>query len=160
MKFRVGTGYDVHQLKAGLPFTLGGIVIPHDKGALGHSDADTLIHAIMDAMLGAAAMGDIGSHFPDTSMEYKGIDSKLLLARTNALISAAGYKIGNIDSIVILQKPKIKEYIPAMRSAIAQVLGVEIEDVSIKATTTEKLGFTGREEGVAAQAVVLLEKIS
>ena len=156
MKLRVGMGYDVHRLEEGLPLMLGGINIPHGKGALGHSDADTLIHAICDALLGAAALGDIGMHFPDTSSQFKGIDSSILLARTNELIKSKGYSIVNIDTVVILQEPKIRPYIDKMREKLASVLEMDVNDISIKATTTEKLGFTGREEGVAAEAVVLL----
>ncbi len=158
MKFRVGIGYDVHPLVEGLPFTLGGIVIPHSKGSLGHSDADTLIHAICDALLGAANLGDIGLHFPDNSSEYKGIDSKILLTRTVALIREKGYSISNIDSTVCLQKPKIRPYITKMTEVLAQTMKIPLDDISIKATTTEKLGFVGREEGIAAYAVVLLQK--
>lgn len=155
---RIGFGYDVHPLKEGLTFTLGGIVIPHDKGAQGHSDADTLIHAICDALLGAANLGDIGLHFPDNSHEYKGIDSKILLQRTMHLIREKGFSISNIDSTVCLQKPKIRPFIPDMILALSKTMEIPAEDISIKATTTEKLGFVGREEGVAAYAVVLLEK--
>ncbi len=156
---RIGFGYDVHQLTEGRDLWLGGIRIPHSKGALGHSDADVLLHAICDALLGALALGDIGQHFPDTDERYKGIDSKLLLIKVNEMISAEGYLIGNIDSTLAMQKPKIALYIPEMRSAISATLGIKVEQVSIKATTTEMLGFEGREEGVSAYAVVLLEKI-
>jgi 2-C-methyl-D-erythritol 2,4-cyclodiphosphate synthase len=155
---RIGFGYDVHPLHDGLIFTLGGIVIPHSKGAQGHSDADTLIHAICDALLGAANLGDIGLHFPDNSSEFKGIDSKILLKRTMELIAEKGYRISNIDTTVCLQKPKIRPHIPEMVKALSATMGIPGEDISIKATTTEKLGFVGREEGVAAYAVVLLEK--
>lgn len=155
---RIGFGYDVHPLHEGLTFTLGGIVIPHSKGAEGHSDADTLIHAICDALLGAANLGDIGLHFPDNASEFKGIDSKILLKRTIQLIGEKGYRISNIDSTVCLQKPKIRPFIPEMVKALAVTMGIPEDDISIKATTTEKLGFVGREEGVAAHAVVLLEK--
>lgn len=158
MKIRIGIGFDVHPLVENLPFTLGGIHIPHYKGSLGHSDADTLIHAICDALFGAANLGDIGSHFPDTASEYKGIDSKILLNRTVAIIREKGYEISNIDSTVCLQKPKIKTFIPEMRDILAQTLQISTDDISIKATTTEKLGYVGREEGVAAYAVVLLTK--
>lgn len=153
---RIGIGYDVHRLETGLELKLGGISIPHDKGSLGHSDADVLIHAICDAMLGALALGDIGQHFPDTSDEYRGIDSRILLKRVNDLIKNEGYGIGNIDATIVLQRPKIKDYIPLMRAELAEVLQIEIGKISIKATTTEKLGFEGREEGVSAQAVCLL----
>lgn len=156
---RIGFGYDVHPLKDGLTFTLGGIVIPHTKGAQGHSDADTLIHAICDAILGAANLGDIGLHFPDNSGEFKGIDSKILLKRTMALLGQKGYKIGNIDSTVCLQKPKIRPFIPEMIKTLAETMDIAAEDISIKATTTEKLGFVGREEGISAYAVVLIEEI-
>ena len=156
MKIRTGIGYDVHRLVEGREFWLGGIKIEHSKGSLGHSDGDALIHAVCDALLGAANMNDIGFHFPDTSKEYKGIDSKILLNKTVKLITEKGYKISNIDTTVILQTPKIKDYIPSMKIALANAAGIDIEDISIKATTTEKLGFEGREEGVAAQAVVLI----
>ena len=159
MQIRVGFGFDVHPLVEGLPFTLGGIRIEHSKGALGHSDADTLIHAICDALLGAANLGDIGKHFPDTSSEFKGIDSKILLSRTVQLIRDKGYSISNIDTTVCLQKPKIKTFIPEMTATLAEVMEIDDDDVSIKATTTEKLGFVGREEGIAAYAVVLITKI-
>lgn len=156
MKFRVGFGFDVHQLVEHRDFILGGIKVEHTKGALGHSDADVLIHAICDALLGAANMGDIGKHFPDTSDEFKGIDSKILLARTVALIRSKGYEISNIDSTVCLQKPKIKPYIEAMTAVLAKTMEMSEEDLSIKATTTEKLGYVGREEGVSAYATVLI----
>lgn len=156
---RIGFGYDVHPLKDGLTFTLGGIVIPHTKGAQGHSDADTLIHAICDALLGAANLGDIGLHFPDTSGEFKGIDSKILLRRTMELIKQKGYKVGNIDTTVCLQKPKIRPHIAEMVKVLAETMQIPAEDISIKATTTEKLGFVGREEGVTAYAVALIEKL-
>jgi 2-C-methyl-D-erythritol 2,4-cyclodiphosphate synthase len=155
---RIGFGYDVHPLKDGLTFTLGGIVIPHTKGAQGYSDADTLIHAICDALLGAANLGDIGLHFPDNSQEFKGIDSKILLKRTMELIREKGYSIANIDSTICLQKPKIRPFIPEMVKTLAETMLIPVEDISIKATTTEKLGFVGREEGISAYAVVLLEK--
>lgn len=153
---RIGIGYDVHRLETGLELKLGGISIPHDKGSLGHSDADVLIHAICDAMLGALALGDIGQHFPDTSDEYRGIDSRILLKRVSELMKNEGYGIGNIDATIVLQRPKIKDYIPLMRAELAEVLQIEIGKISIKATTTEKLGFEGREEGVSVQAVCLL----
>ena len=158
MKFRIGIGYDVHRLEKGTDFYLGGIKIIHSKGAVGHSDADTLIHAICDALLGAANAGDIGIHFPDTSKEFEGIDSKKLLSNVIEIISKKGYSIENIDSIIILQKPKISEYIPQMKKVLATTMKIDIDDISVKATTTEKLGYIGREEGIAAQAVVLLVK--
>lgn len=157
MGFRIGFGYDVHQLKPGLPFWLGGVEIPHEKGALGHSDADVLIHAICDALLGAAALGDIGTHFPDTDPAYKGIKSTLLLKHTGELLKKEGFSVGNIDSTVCLQVPKIKPFIPQMREEIARCLQIEPSFVSVKATTEEKLGFTGREEGVSAHAVALIQ---
>lgn len=159
MKFRIGFGFDVHPLKENLDFWLGGIKIPHSKGASGHSDADTLIHAICDALLGAANLGDIGKQFPDQDEEYKGIDSKVLLKRTVDLIWKEGYSIGNIDSTICLQKPKIASYIPEMQKTLANIIGVTENDISIKATTTEKLGFVGREDGISAYAVVLIEKV-
>lgn len=155
---RIGNGYDVHKLVEGRKLILGGIEIPHTKGVLGHSDGDVLTHAIMDAMLGALALGDIGQHFPDTDMKYENIDSTLLLARVRELIKERGYKVINLDSIIVLQKPKVKPYIEAMRKRIAEVLELEIEQVSVKATTEEKLGFTGDESGVKSYCVVLLEK--
>lgn len=158
MKTRIGFGFDVHPLEANLAFTLGGINVLHHKGSVGHSDADTLIHAICDALLGAANLGDIGLHFPDTSAEFKGIDSKILLSRTVAVLREKGYEISNIDSTVCLQQPKIKAYIPQMKQILAQTMGIPDEDISIKATTTEKLGYVGREEGVSAYAVVLITK--
>lgn len=159
MKIRVGFGYDVHQLKEGLPFWLGGIEVPHTHGALGHSDADVLIHVICDALLGAANLRDIGFHFPDTDAQYKGIDSKKLLAEVMRILRAKGYEVSNIDSTICLEKPKVNPYIPAMRTALAQVMGVDEDDISIKATTTEKLGFVGRQEGVAAYATVLITAV-
>ena len=158
MKIKVGFGFDVHQLKEGLDFWLGGIVIPHTKGGLGHSDADVLIHTICDALLGAANLGDIGKHFPDTSEKYKGLDSKILLKDVVKLISKKVFSIGNIDSTICLQKPKIGPYIPEMQKVLANCIGIDIEDISIKATTTEKLSFVGREEGVSAYATVLIQK--
>jgi 2-C-methyl-D-erythritol 2,4-cyclodiphosphate synthase len=158
MKIKVGFGFDVHQLQEGLDFWLGGIIVPHTKGGLGHSDADVLIHTICDALLGAANMGDIGKHFPDTSVEYKGIDSKILLIEVVRLISEKGFSIGNIDSTICLQTPKIGKYIPEMQRVLASCMGIDIEDVSIKSTTTEKLSFVGREEGVSAYATVLIQK--
>lgn len=158
MNFRTGFGFDVHRLENNLDFWLGGIKIPHNKGALGHSDADVLIHSICDALLGAANMRDIGFHFSDTSPEFKGIDSKILLKRTVDLIATKGYVIGNIDSTICLQQPKIAAYINDMRETLAKVIGTEVDNISIKATTTERLGFEGREEGVSAFAVVLIYK--
>ncbi len=156
MKVRVGFGFDVHPLKAGREFILGGIKVEHYKGAMGHSDADTLIHAICDALLGAANLGDIGVHFPDTSIDFKGIDSKIILSKTVQLIREKGYSISNIDTTVCLQIPKIKKFIPEMKSILAKTMGISEEDISIKATTTEKLGYVGREEGISAYAVVLI----
>ncbi len=156
MSFRIGFGYDVHRLEEGIPFWLGGIEIEHYKGSVGHSDADVLLHAICDAMLGAAALGDIGTHFPDTDPAYKGIASSILLKNTGDLLSSRGYEIGNIDSTICLQSPKISPYIPKMQAQIAMQLGLREDQVSVKATTEEKLGFTGREEGVSAYAVVLI----
>lgn len=158
MDFRIGFGYDVHQLQQGLPFWLGGVQIEHTKGSLGHSDGDALIHAICDAMLGAANLGDIGVHFPDSDPSLKGIDSKILLRRTMDVIAQKGFSIGNIDSTICLQRPKVKDYIPQMQAELTKVLDIEPQQISIKATTTEKLGFVGREEGVSAYAVVLLKK--
>jgi 2-C-methyl-D-erythritol 2,4-cyclodiphosphate synthase len=156
MSFRIGFGIDFHQLVAGRDLWIGGVKLPHIKGALGHSDADVLLHAICDAMLGAACLGDIGVHFPDTSSEFKGIDSKILLQMTMRLISEAGYKIENIDSTVCLEQPKIKPHIPEMQKVIANILSLNENAISIKATTSEKMGFVGREEGIAAYATVLL----
>ena len=155
---RIGNGYDVHVLTEGRRLVLGGVEIPHTKGVLGHSDGDVLVHVIMDAMLGALALGDIGQHFPDTDMQYKNIDSMVLLSKVKELIYSKGYKIINLDSIIVLQKTKVKPYIEAMRKRIADVLEVEIDQVSVKATTEEKLGFTGDESGVKSYCVVLLEK--
>lgn len=156
--FRIGYGYDVHQMVEGRELWLGGVLIPHCKGALGHSDADVLLHAICDALLGALALGDIGKHFPDTSSEFKNIDSKILLLHVSNLLQEKGWKIGNIDSTLCLQKPKIMPYVEEMRQTIAKVLEISPEQVSIKATTKEKLGFVGREEGLEASAVALLFK--
>lgn len=158
MKIKVGMGYDVHQLKEGEEFWLGGIKVEHKKGAVGHSDADVLIHTICDALLGAANMRDIGFHFADTDPQYKGIDSKILLKDVVKLIENEGYSIGNIDSTICLQQPKINPYIPEMKEVLAQVMGIDVADLSIKATTTERLGFVGTEEGVSAHAVVLIQK--
>ena len=151
-------GYDVHRFAAGRELWLGGIRIDHPMGLLGHSDADVVIHALCDAMLGAANMRDIGYHFPDTSGEFAGIDSKILLQRTVLLLSSKGYRVGNADITVCAERPKLNKYIPAMQAVLADCMGVDVEDVSIKATTTEKLGFVGREEGIAAYALVLIEK--
>ena len=158
MSYRIGSGVDYHRLVEGREFWLGGVQVAHHKGALGHSDADVLLHAICDALLGALGLGDIGTHFPDTSAEFKNIDSKILLERTMHLIRAEGYGVVNIDSTLCLQSPKIKTYVPAMQEVIARITGVEIRDVSVKATTTEQLGFVGREEGLMANATVLLKK--
>ena len=158
MKIRVGFGFDVHQLVEGRDLWLGGVKLQHTKGLLGHSDADVLIHAICDAFLGAANMRDIGYHFPDNAPEYKNIDSKLLLKRVVELISTKGYRVGNIDATVCAEQPKLNPHIPIMQQVLAALMGVEVDDVSIKATTTEKLGFTGREEGISAYATVLIEK--
>lgn len=156
MKIRVGFGYDVHPLKEGSDFWLGGVKISHTKGAVGHSDADTLIHAICDALLGAANLGDIGIHFPNTSDEFKGIDSKVLLKKVSEMLKKGGYEIGNVDCTITLELPKIALYIPEMKKALAEPLGISIKNISIKATTTERLGFVGREEGVCAYAICLL----
>ena len=156
---RIGNGYDVHKLVEGRKLVLGGIEIPHTKGVLGHSDGDVLIHAIMDAMLGALALGDIGQHFPDTDMKYKNIDSSILLTKVTNLIKSKGYSIVNLDSIIVLQKPKVKPYIEDMRAKIASILQVEIDRVSVKETNEEKIGFTGDESGVKSYCVVLLEKM-
>ncbi len=158
MKIRVGFGYDVHQLVEGRDLWLGGVKLQHSKGLLGHSDADVLIHAICDALLGAANMRDIGYHFPDNSADYKGIDSKILLKEVVKLIGTKGYRVGNVDATVCAERPKLNPHIPAMQQVLAEVMGVDADDVSIKATTTEKLGFTGREEGISAFATVLIEK--
>ena len=158
MKIRVGFGFDVHQLVAGRELWLGGIKLEHEMGLLGHSDADVLIHAICDALLGVANMRDIGYHFPDNAGEFKNIDSKILLAKTVDLIASKGYRVGNIDATVCAERPKLKARIPEMQEVLAHVMGIGADDVSIKATTTEKLGFTGREEGIAAYATVLIEK--
>jgi len=158
VKTRVGFGFDVHQLREQQDFWLGGIKIEHHKGAYGHSDADVLIHVICDALLGAANLRDIGFQFPDTASEFKGIDSKILLKKVVDLIREKGYEIGNIDSTICLQVPKINPHIPKMKSVLAAVMGIPEEAISIKATTTEKLGYVGREEGVSAYAVVLIEK--
>lgn len=158
MKIRVGFGFDVHKLVTGRELWLGGIRLEHEMGLLGHSDADVLIHAICDALLGAASMRDIGYHFPDNSSDFKDIDSKILLAKTVKLIAGKGYRIGNVDATVCAERPKLKKFIPEMQEVLARVMEVDVDDVSIKATTTEKLGFTGREEGISAYATVLIEK--
>ena len=158
MKLRVGFGYDVHRLVEGRDLWLGGIKIEHSLGLLGHSDADVLIHAICDALLGAANMRDIGYYFPDTAGEYQDIDSKILLRKTMALLREAGYELENIDATVAAERPKLNPHIPRMKQIMAEVLAVEEGDISIKATTTEKLGFTGRQEGIAAYATVLIRK--
>ena len=154
---RIGTGYDVHKLVEGRKLILGGVEIPYEKGLLGHSDADVLLHAIMDALLGAAALGDIGQHFPDTDPEYEGADSLKLLAEVGKILRDAGYQIGNIDATVIAQRPKLMSYLPEMRQNVAGALGIDVSQVSIKATTEEHLGFTGRGEGISTQAVALIE---
>lgn len=158
MKIRVGFGYDVHALVSDRDLWLGGIKIEHTLGLLGHSDADVLIHAICDALLGAANMRDIGYHFPDTAGEYKNIDSKILLRDTMKLLRGNGYELGNIDATVCAERPKLKAHIPVMQQTLAEVMGVDADDISIKATTSEKLGFTGREEGISAYATVLITK--
>ena len=157
--FRIGLGYDVHQLVAGRELWLGGVLIPHSVGALGHSDADVLLHALCDALLGAVALGDIGHHFPDTDVRWKGADSKVLLAEVVRLLKEKGWSVGNVDCSLVLEAPKIKPHIPAMRAAIAPLLGVDVDAVSIKATTNEEMGFVGRAEGVCAHAVALVHKV-
>lgn len=154
--YRIGQGTDFHQLVVGRDLWIGGVLIPHTKGALGHSDADVLLHAICDSMLGALALGDIGFHFPDTNQAFKNIDSKILLKRTAELIAKEGYQVVNVDATLCLEAPKIKPYVAQMQQTIADILGVTIKDVSIKATTTEKMGFVGREEGLFANANCLL----
>ena len=158
MSLRVGFGFDVHRLDEGQPFLLGGIKIPHSKGAVGHSDADVLIHTICDAILGAADLRDIGFHFPDTDVKYKGIDSKILLKDVMALVRKEGYELSNVDATIALQVPKVNPYVPEMKSVLAQTMGVKQDQISIKATTTEKLSFVGREEGVSAYAVALIQR--
>ena len=158
MKIRVGMGYDVHRLVPGRALWLGGIKIEHPLGLLGHSDADVLIHVICDALLGAANMRDIGYHFPDTAAETLDVDSKLLLRKTIDLIASKGYTVGNIDASICAERPKLNPHVPAMKACLAEVMGVDEEDISIKATTTEKLGFTGREEGISAYAVALIHR--
>lgn len=156
MKIRVGSGFDVHQLREGRKFILGGVEIPNEKGILGHSDADVLTHAICDALLGAAGMKDIGTYFPDNSSEFKNINSLILLEKVMQLLQKHSYKVGNVDSTVVCEKPKIKPYVDAMKSKLSEVLKIEIDDISIKATTNEKMGFIGREEGIVAYATVLI----
>ena len=160
MNFKIGFGYDVHQMVEGRELWLGGVKIEHSKGALGHSDADVILHALCDAILGALNVGDIGKHFPDTDRQFKNIDSKILLKGVYEIMQKNNYKIGNVDCTLTLEKPKIATHISAMQIAIASILDTSIENISIKATTSEKLGFVGREEGVAAYAVVLVEKMS
>lgn len=156
MKIKTGIGFDVHRLEVGLDLWLGGIKIEHTKGCVAHSDGDVLIHALCDALLGAAGLRDIGYHFPDTSDAFKGIDSKILLAKTVVLVREQGFMVNNVDSIICMQQPKLKPYIEAMRNCLADIIGISVEDVSVKATTTEHLGFEGREEGVSAYATVLI----
>jgi 2-C-methyl-D-erythritol 2,4-cyclodiphosphate synthase len=158
VNMRIGFGFDVHQLKEGRIFRIGGIDVPHSKGADGHSDADVLIHAICDALLGAANLGDIGKHFPDTSKDFKNIDSRILLSRVCELLKNNHYSIGNIDTTLCLEKPKIISFIPAMQKSLAEVMNIDIDQISVKATTNEKMGFIGREEGVACYAVALINK--
>ena len=158
MKIRVGMGFDVHRLVEGRDLWMGGVKMEHAKGLLGHSDADVLIHAICDALLGAANMRDIGFHFPDTAGEFENIDSKILLRKTVSLIADKGYAVGNVDATICAERPKMNPVIPQMKAVLAEIMGIDEEDVSIKATTTERLGFTGREEGISAYAVVLIEK--
>ncbi len=155
-KFRIGEGYDVHRLEAGLPLTLGGVELSHTLGCVAHSDGDVAIHAICDALLGAAALGDIGLHFPDTSAEFKAIDSKILLARVCELLRSKGYEIGNVDCTIRMQRPKLRPHIDTMREVLSRTMQIEMEAVSVKATTTERLGFEGREEGVAVSAIALI----
>ena len=155
---RIGHGYDVHALADGLRLVIGGVELEHTKGCVAHSDGDVAIHAICDAMLGALALGDIGKLFPDTSAEFKGIDSKILLRRVCDVIEQKGYKVGNVDCTIAMQRPKLRPYIDTMRSTLASVIGIEVDRVSVKATTTERLGFEGREEGVSVHSVVLLDK--
>lgn len=158
LPFRTGFGYDVHQFSEGRKLILGGVEVPHEKGLLGHSDADVLLHAISDALLGALALGDIGKHFPDTDEKYKNADSKVLLSKVYSLVKEKGYALGNLDAVIVMQRPKVAAFIPAMREKTSQILECDMDQISIKATTTERLGFTGREEGAAAYATVLLIK--
>ena len=157
MNIRIGYGYDVHQLRDGEEFVLGGVTVPHSKGTVGHSDADVLIHTFCDAILGAANMRDIGFHFPDTSADYKGIDSKILLSEVMKLVREKGFELINIDSTVCLEKPKVNPHIPKMQEVLANCMSVELNQISIKATTSEKMGFVGTEKGIAAHAVALLK---
>ena len=157
--FRIGHGYDVHALGEGLRLVIGGVEIPHEKGCIAHSDGDVLIHALCDALLGALALGDIGKHFPDTSAEFKGIDSRVLLGRVVALVREAGYEVGNVDCTVAMQRPKLRSHIDLMRERLAESMGVSVDQVSVKATTTEHLGFEGEEKGVSATAVALLYQL-
>ncbi len=157
---RFGMGYDVHKLVPERKLIIGGVTIPHTLGLLGHSDADVLLHAIADALLGAAALGDIGRHFPDTDPQFAGADSLKLLAEVVKLLQAKGYEVGNVDATIVAQKPKMKDYIPQMNENIAKVLGIELDAVNVKATTEEKLGFTGKEQGISAYAVAGIEKIN
>lgn len=158
MNFRIGHGYDVHALGDDLRLVLGGVEIPHTKGCIAHSDGDVLLHAICDALLGAAALGDIGKHFPDSSAEFKGIDSRKLLARVVGLLAECGYRVGNIDSTIAMQRPKLRPYIDSMREQIAMTIGIDVDCVSVKATTTEHLGFEGEEKGISATCVALIYK--
>ena len=158
MSYRIGTGIDFHQLAEGYPLWIGGIQIPHNKGAVGHSDADVLLHAICDALLGALALGDIGEHFPNTDATYKNIDSKILVSKCMKLIQAKGYSVVNVDATLCLESPKIRPFVGQMQQTLAPLLGIPINAISIKATTTEKMGFAGREEGLMAQATVLLQQ--
>ncbi|MFM7710075.1 MAG: 2-C-methyl-D-erythritol 2,4-cyclodiphosphate synthase [Ferruginibacter sp.] len=158
MSYRIGSGVDFHQLVEGRELWIGGVQVPHEKGALGHSDADVLLHALCDALLGALGLGDIGKHFPDTDPQYKGIDSKKLLSHSFSLIKERGYRVVNVDSSLCLERPKIAPFLPQIQSVISQILNIEPADVSVKATTTERMGFVGREEGLVAYATVLLQK--
>ena len=158
-KFRIGHGYDVHALGEGLRLVIGGVEIPHEKGCIAHSDGDVLIHALCDALLGALTLGDIGKHFPDTSAEFKGIDSRILLSKVVALVREAGYEVGNVDCTVAMQRPKLRPHIDLMRERLAESMGVAADQVSVKATTTERLGFEGEEKGVSATAVALVYQL-
>jgi 2-C-methyl-D-erythritol 2,4-cyclodiphosphate synthase len=160
MNIRIGHGFDVHAFAEGRRLIIGGVDIPYDRGLLGHSDADVLLHAICDALLGAAALGDIGKHFPDSDPRYKGIDSRKLLRHVAELLDGRGWKVGNVDATIIAQAPKMAPHIAAMREHIAEDIGIAAEQVNVKATTTERLGFTGREEGIAAEAVCLIHKLA
>ncbi len=159
IKFRIGEGYDVHRLEAGLPLILGGVELTHTSGCVAHSDGDVVIHSICDALLGAAALGDIGLHFPDTSAEFKAIDSKILLREVCKLLRERGYEVGNVDCTIRMQRPKLRAHIDAMREALSQTMQIDLDCVSVKATTTEHLGFEGREEGVAVSAIALIYKV-